>query len=701
MRHRFWFASAALFVATTASGAEHRNLLPSPQSVRYGSGKLPVHGLGIRFGSDPSSEDRFAAAELSRFLLEATGLAIPVWESDTSGPAIVLKRTGNVDALPVPGEHAGPESREAYGVEVTPAGVQISGRSSAAVFYAIQTLRQLVEGKGQDSFLPEVHIKDWPSLPYRGTLVDVASEGPMCTEAEIERQLDFLARWKANQYYFYSEASIELDGYPLLNPDARYSKEQVRRIVAYARDRHIDVVPMVEMYGHLHDLFRIEKYSDLADFPHGGEFNPANPKVRPLLADWAAQISALFPSRFVNIGFDETWALEQAAEKAGAGATPVQLFLQQLRTVAGFFQERGKQVLAYADIMVKFPEIVSQLPPNLIAVPWFYEPTPDPEYKKWLGPLVAHGIPNIVCSAVHSWNEIAPDYDTTFANIDTLLAAGRKAHTQGLLNTVWTDDRQALIRMSWPGMAYGAAAPWQNSPLSRSEFFNDYARLMYPERPAPEIAKALSALNAAEVSLQKVLGQDTMQELWQDPFSAATLERAQAHRTELRQCRLLAEEAEEHLYRAFPGDSRIEANDFLVGARLLDYAGMKFLYALEINDIWTKLPNMPAKKQLQSALAVGITNSAHSRVSDLMDIVSQLRESYRDAWQQQYTDYRLFSALGRWNAEYEYWRRAQTRLDEFVAGFQSGAALPTLTRSALLRLQVGELTSRSLPIETC
>ena len=363
-----------------------------------------MRGLGIRFASDPSCEDRFAASELSRIMAERTGIAIPVLESSATEPAIVLKRTGNVDALPVPGEHPGPESREAYGVEVTAAGVQISGRSSAAVFYGIQTLRQLLEGEAEYSFLPEVQIKDWPSLSYRGTLVDVASEGPMSTESEIERQLDFLARWKANQYYFYSEGSIELKGYPLLNPSARYSQEQVRRIVAYGRDRHIDVVPMVEMYGHLHDLFRIEKYSDLADFPHGGEFNPSNPKVRLLLADWAAQISALFPSRFVNIGFDETWTLQQAAEKTGADATPVQLFLQQLKTVAGLFQEHGKQVLAYADIMVKFPDTIPQLPPNLIAVPWFYEATPDPEYKKWLGPLVAHGVPNIVASGVHSWN---------------------------------------------------------------------------------------------------------------------------------------------------------------------------------------------------------------------------------------------------------------------------------------------------------
>jgi hexosaminidase len=73
-------------------------------------------------------------------------------------------------------------------------------------------------------------------LAYRGTMVDM-SHGPLPTEAEIKRQLDFLARWKGNQYYLYGEAAIELDGYPLLNPEGRLTKDEVRRIIGYSRER--------------------------------------------------------------------------------------------------------------------------------------------------------------------------------------------------------------------------------------------------------------------------------------------------------------------------------------------------------------------------------------------------------------------------------------------------------------------------------
>ena len=187
------------------------------------------------------------------------------------------------------------------------------------MYYGVQTLLQMVERDANgNARLPYATVHDWPELAYRGTLMDAGSEGPMLTFEEVEKQIDFLAKWKDNQYFFYSEGNIEMRGYPLLNPKARFTQQQIREIVAYARERHIDVIPAVEMYGHLHDLFRIEKYSDLADFPHGGELNPSSEKAHAMLEDWANQLEELFPSKFVDIGFDETWSLQKNAEHAGS-----------------------------------------------------------------------------------------------------------------------------------------------------------------------------------------------------------------------------------------------------------------------------------------------------------------------------------------------------------------------------------------------
>jgi hypothetical protein len=662
-----------LAVAISSIAAEHNPLLPRPQKADFGSGRLLLRDLGICFGSPASREDRFNAAELSRLLKEHTGIELPIREGCGQGPSIVLTRTGGADPLPMPDERPGPESREAYHLKVSTAGVEIRGRSSAAVFYGVQTLRQLLEGEGGQASLPEVEIDDWSSLAYRGVMVDVGSQGAMCTLEEVKRQLDFMARWKVNQYYFYNEANIELRGYPLLNPEARFTQDQIREIIAYGRERHIDVIPCLELYGHLHELFRIEKYADLADFPHGGEFNPSNPAVKALLDDWVDQFVQLFPSAFVHIGFDETWQIEKAAKKEGVRATPAKLFVEQLNNVANRFEQHGRRVMAWGDIMVKYPEIVAQLPPDIIAVPWYYEATPDPEYRRWLVPLVAKRVPHVVATGVNNWGEILPDFNAAFENIDTFLAAGRKSQALGLMNTLWTDSQQNLLRQCWPGIAYGAIAPWQSTPVDRAQFFSEYARLMYGPASAPDVAAALKDMAQAESTLKKVVG-STTQAMWDDPFTPVLLKRAREHREDLRQTRLQAEEAEEHLYRARSlGGDPATLDSLLVGGRMLDYTCMRYLYAVEIADTWEQ-----QRQQKGPPAPLWEVTSSGITCDDLMDEIAELRRIYGANWLAEYTPYRLGKALGRWDAEYEYWRGLQARFRTLGRESRRGEPIPPL-----------------------
>jgi hypothetical protein len=449
--------------------------------------------------------------------------------------------------------------------------------------------------------------------------------------------------------------------------------------VAYGRERHIDIVPCLELFGHLHDLFRVEKYSDLSDVPHVTEFDPRNPQARTLLADWAKQFSQLFPSRFVHIGFDETFQIEIASREAG-GTAPAQLFVQQLNYVAGLFRQQGKSVMAWGDIMVKYAGIASQLPPGLMAVAWEYDPGPPQHYEHWLVPLAQHHVPHLIATGVTSWNSVAPDFTWSFDNIDTFLASGRKSGALGIMNTIWTDDAQMLMRTTYPGMAYGAAAGWQSAPPERASFFREYAGLEYAAGVAPEVAAALDLLARSESELQKVLGNDTMLALWTNPFRAPMLAKCAAHREELRKTRLWAEDAEEHLVRALDaGGDAATLNSLLVASRLLDYAGQRFQTAPELEAMWKQLgPKRPKDEVWWNEWGSQVTYQDHSRLVDLMDAITELRETYRVEWLTEYKPYRLASALGRWDAEYEYWRQFQERLNAFSERTREGAVLPPL-----------------------
>src|ERR1035438_8147321 len=123
-------------IPVAAALAAHNALLPRPQQVQYGRGTLALRGLSIRFTSQPSAEDRFAAEQLASRLSAISQTK----EGIEKGKArsIVLNRTGEAGALPGDNESTGPDSRESYTLRVTPQGAEIRGRSSAAVFYGVQ-----------------------------------------------------------------------------------------------------------------------------------------------------------------------------------------------------------------------------------------------------------------------------------------------------------------------------------------------------------------------------------------------------------------------------------------------------------------------------------------------------------------------------------------------------------------------------------
>jgi len=175
--------------------AEHSPLLPRPQQIRYGAGSLSLRQVHIEFSSTPSSDDQFAAEQLRRFLKEHGGIEASIGSQSDAGVGatrIVLEREGSADEpLGLPGETPGPASREAYDLIVTGQRVRIHARSSAGIFYGVQTLRQLVEREGVQAVVPEVEIHDWPSLAYRGTMLDI-SHGPLREKRKLSASLTSL-----------------------------------------------------------------------------------------------------------------------------------------------------------------------------------------------------------------------------------------------------------------------------------------------------------------------------------------------------------------------------------------------------------------------------------------------------------------------------------------------------------------------------
>jgi hypothetical protein len=195
-----WMNAILLAVAPfahAAGGPSHNALLPKPREIRYGAGSMTLRNAAICVAPGAAAEDRFAAGWLAEEAGKRTGARAAVREGNTCPSGILLRRTGPVDALPGVEEKPGPDGREAYTIHVSPTGAEVAGRSSAAVFYGAQSLSQMIESREGNASLPESDVRDWPALAYRGFMMDM-SHTQLPTVEEIERQIDFLARWKTN-----------------------------------------------------------------------------------------------------------------------------------------------------------------------------------------------------------------------------------------------------------------------------------------------------------------------------------------------------------------------------------------------------------------------------------------------------------------------------------------------------------------------
>jgi len=237
-----------------------------------------------------------------------------------------------------------------------------------------------------------------------------------------------------------------------------------------------------------------------------------------------------------------------------------------------------------------------------------------------------------------------------------------------------------LMRPTWPGMAYGAAAAWQSQPMDQGTFFRDYSRLMYSASVASDVARALEDLDSSEQALEKVLGEETMLVLWRNPFDPALRKAASAHLADLREARLRAEDAEEHLDRALAeGADPLTLSSLRFCSRLLDYTGQKFQTVPELEELWRKLgPKRPPSELWWNNWSSMVTYPDHSLLEDLKDAITGLRRQYQSEWLYEYSPYRLESALGNWDAEYEYWRSLQARLHDFSESSHEGDPLPPL-----------------------
>ena len=417
--------------------------------------------------------------------------------------------------------------KEGYVLVVQQHQILVAGKDPAGLFYGVQTLRQLVRVKDRHAEIQGVHIRDWPALSYRGTQVDL-SRGPVPKLDYLKRIVRTIAEFKMNQLSLYMEDAFPLEGQPLVGVlDDTLSRADFKELVAYATPFHVEIVPATEGCGHLHKVLRFERYSRMAEVPRGQDLAVEDASSQ-YLDRFYSQINSTFTAPFYNVGCDETHELgtgrsSDRVQREGYAA----VYAHSVIRAYDFVRRHHKQAIFWGDMAVSHPEVIAQLPKDLIAATWAY--FPHPSYEPWIKPFTDAGMKIIVCPWVGNTSLIVPDYDVAAFDISNFIDQGKKAGALGANITVWNDDGETLFAPNWWSIIYGAANAWEEdrTPVAAFDAKFDWVFFRNDDHRFTEAIKRLASLNEVlhRQGIFYVYSSDfggTNDSLfWRDPFSPA------------------------------------------------------------------------------------------------------------------------------------------------------------------------------------
>lgn len=436
-------------------------LAPAPQSIEPLGG---AHTLGRDRTVILAREAARAAGALTaaRRLQEALARYADVQWEVRAAPGLG-EREGVVAAL-----DRRIERREGYHLTVGDERIGIVARDAAGLAHAFSTLTQLVRQYGRR--LPQLHIEDHPDFAHRGVMLDV-SRDKVPTMTTLYGLVDMLAEWKVNEFQLYVEHTFAYEAHRAVWKDASpITGEEVLALDAYCRERHIELVPNQNSFGHLSRWLTKRPYHDFAEAPRGTKLpwgylppstlDPHDPRSLSLIDGLYAELLPHFSSGRVNVGCDETFDLgegksKRACEERGVG----RVYLDFLLKIYALCEKHGRSMQFWGDIVMQHPELIPEIPRDVTALEWGYEA--DHPYERDTKEFRACRLPYYVCPGTGSWISFVGRTDNALANIRSAATHGRKNGAIGLLNTDWGDNgHMQPLPVSWLGMLYGAAMAW-------------------------------------------------------------------------------------------------------------------------------------------------------------------------------------------------------------------------------------------------
>ena len=354
--------------------------------------------------------------------------------------------------------------QEGYRLTVTSGRVVIESRDDAGVFYARATLAQLVRLHAAEGRIPALTIEDSPDFAERGVMIDV-SRDKVPTMETLYRLIDELASFKINRMQLYVEHTFAYRAHPLVWAEASpLTGAEIEALDAYCRERFIELVPNQNSFGHMERWLKHPEYASLAEVspPVGDNMSlcPIDPRAIDFLSGLYDGLLPHFTSKTFNVGCDETVDLgkgrsREEVERVGRG----RVYLEFVKKIHALVKARGRRMQFWGDIVFEHPELIPELPKDVLALEWGYEA--DHPFEVQGAKFAAAGIEFQVCPGTSAWLSLAGRTTNALGNLEAAARSGLAHGASGMLITEWGDfGHWQPFPVSYLGLVYGAAVAW-------------------------------------------------------------------------------------------------------------------------------------------------------------------------------------------------------------------------------------------------
>lgn len=408
-------------------------------------------------------------------------------------------------------EHGPERVRDSYELLVAADGVTITAPAPQGAFYGMMSLRQILRHVDPDH-VPCLHIRDWPDYANRGVMLDI-SRDRVPTMETLYRMVDLWCELKINQLQLYTEHTFAYSAHRKVWEKASpMTGEQLLALDTYCMARYIELVPNQNSFGHMERWLKHPEYAHLAEAPDGftgfeGIFqrepfslSPAVPESVPFLAGLYDDLLPNFTSDKFNVGCDETIDLGQgrSAELCRSRGTG-RVYLDFVKQVHELVKGRGRKMLYWGDVILHYPQLIRELPPDAIALTWGYEW--DHPFEKECSSFEESGLDYYVCAGTSAWNSIGGRWENARGNLENAAAEGLLHGAIGFLTTEWGDNgHMQQYPVGLPGYLYGAALSWSTAESRGLPVADALSRHVFGD-PGGELAGALLELGDATKTL--------------------------------------------------------------------------------------------------------------------------------------------------------------------------------------------------------